>query len=600
MGEKELLEYLRNELNFIIGDQILGCFYHANGKFEIGVKSEMVKRRIVEKIASGRINSDGLKHSEVLETEDFVPSSTLIYLHRVPHNFPKDDLINCIENIFNTKVIFCRTKYHIDYPGVTNGVRVFSIDTAAMFKVKDTVPDGVTINGNRFYLTFKGMVKKCFRCGIAGHVKKDCKGNVIERPESDKPLPNPTGGPVDRTQESARNEGDSVDETQESAKNEERGSEGEEVDEAAEKSGEAESNFELLLDLFAGGGEEPTLPTVENLGMHTTALKTGENDTRSKPIIPPTQTSSTLAQTNPNHATSKDSTHSQQDPPLPSKKKSYETAIQSFERTDQHPSSSLFATDVSTMVNEVRKSLLSPKSNQLDPKEFPDIQQADKEVSFQNTNLVKKNKKEDTIETCLNTTNEDQSPPLDPTKVKPSLLQTLGPRTWSDPSTPKPSLNPVTTPATNPKRPRASPSPTNSQPHSRPRMTPCVVESELENTEKWERLQTLKPTRPQKIDVPKALTCVSCKGSLVVRKNAHQLVYTYCKTDDVMIIPCSTPNCKGWLPPTLRDGARRTCRSCNHIYYRCGCRHLHVVPATDVQYKCEECAEQVCHYPCRE
>ena len=56
----------------------------------------MVKRRITEKIASDRTNSNGVKHSEILETEDFIPPTTLIYLHRVPHNFPENDLIDFI------------------------------------------------------------------------------------------------------------------------------------------------------------------------------------------------------------------------------------------------------------------------------------------------------------------------------------------------------------------------------------------------------------------------------------------------------------------------------------------------------------------------
>ena len=89
MGEEDLLQHLKNELGFIVGEQVLGCFYHANGKFEVGVKSVAVKKRIVEKIVSGRLNKDGKKHSEILETEDFVPASSLVYLHRVPHNFPK-------------------------------------------------------------------------------------------------------------------------------------------------------------------------------------------------------------------------------------------------------------------------------------------------------------------------------------------------------------------------------------------------------------------------------------------------------------------------------------------------------------------------------
>ena len=51
MEEDELLNYLKNELGFIIGEQILGCFYHANSKFEVGVKSDLVKKRICEKIS---------------------------------------------------------------------------------------------------------------------------------------------------------------------------------------------------------------------------------------------------------------------------------------------------------------------------------------------------------------------------------------------------------------------------------------------------------------------------------------------------------------------------------------------------------------------
>ena len=35
MTEKQLLDYIKNELKFITGDQILGCFYHANGKYEV-------------------------------------------------------------------------------------------------------------------------------------------------------------------------------------------------------------------------------------------------------------------------------------------------------------------------------------------------------------------------------------------------------------------------------------------------------------------------------------------------------------------------------------------------------------------------------------
>ena len=149
------------------------------------------------------------------------------------------------------------------------------------------------------------------------------------------------------------------------------------------------------------------------------------------------------------------------------------------------------------------------------------------------------------------------------------------------------------------KRARNPHSPNNSQPSARPKMAPCVVEEVLDNKERWERLSTLKPTQPQKEKIS-AQKCLTCEGDMVVERNTHKLAYAICKTDNTLSIPCSTPACKGWLAPTLRSGARRTCMLCHHIYYRCECRQLHVVPTTNLKYKCRDCYEQVCDYPCRD
>ena len=48
-------------------------------------------------------------------------------------------------------------------------------------------------------------------------------------------------------------------------------------------------------------------------------------------------------------------------------------------------------------------------------------------------------------------------------------------------------------------------------------MAPCVVEDPLHETERWERLATLKPTQPQKKQVSNTLKCLTCKakGTLV-------------------------------------------------------------------------------------
>ena len=81
-------------------------------------------------------NKDGVRHSEILETEDFVPATTLVYLHRVPHDFSTGDLINGIESIFQSKVLFHRIKFHNDYPGVVNGICSFAIDTQAVLTLR--------------------------------------------------------------------------------------------------------------------------------------------------------------------------------------------------------------------------------------------------------------------------------------------------------------------------------------------------------------------------------------------------------------------------------------------------------------------------------
>ena len=616
MGEEELLEYLKNELGFIIGEQVLGCFYHANGKFEVGVKSDAVKKRIVEKITSGRINKEGKKHSDILDTEDFVPASSLVYLHRVPHNFPKEDLINCIEHTFQTKVLFTRIKYHNNFPGVTNGIRSFAIDTIALLKLKDSAPDGVTINNNRFYLTFKGMVKKCFKCGAAGHVKKDC-----ERLST---------GRIDQ----------SLDPTGDSREgNEEREQEAEEkVSEDSAKTTEGAEEKQLVESLrtpsdptggLSGGENEtqdanpPTLILTQRLD--TEALKTGECDTGSP---------STHNQQNPPSSQQ----HSSQNTPLaysqleespskyftpPSRMKNHKAVIESFNQTSpkRNPTTSLFPPSVTSIIEDFRRKSSTTKNNPLDPQAFPEIQDEDREVTYHNTNLSKKTSASISI---LNTPNDDQFPkqtfPLRRKSLSPKLR-----KTWSDPP-PQPILPHSPPPPVLPnsllesvtqsfknggsaimsslksssKRPRNSLSPNNSQPTTRPKMAPCVVEEPLNETERWERLSTLRPTQPPKKQVSNTLKCLTCKGTLVVEQNTHKLVYTFCEKDIVLIIPCSTPGCKWWLPPTLRSGARRTCVSCYHIYYRCACRQLHVVPASDVRYRCKDCNEQVCDYPCRE
>ena len=159
----------------------------------------------------------------------------------------------------------------------------------------------------------------------------------------------------------------------------------------------------------------------------------------------------------------------------------------------------------------------------------------------------------------------------------------------------------ASSPSTSPLTHRAPrPVPTASQPSSRPKLAPYVVEETLDNKERWERLVTLKPTQPQKNKVSQTQKCLTCKGTMVVEENAHGLVYAICKNDDTMSIPCYTTDCKGWLPPTLRSGARKTCPLCCHIYYRCACRQLHVVPASEPRYSCKVCNEQVVDYPCRE
>ena len=291
--------------------------------------------------------------------------------------------------------------------------------------------------------------------------------------------------------------------------------------------------------------------------------------------------------------------------------KNYEAAVQSFDRTQQStPHASLFPQDVSTMINQFRRNTANPNNDLLkDPLAFPEIHDDDREVSFNNTNLTKK------LSASVNTLNKPNELQCPSRRKSLSPNPKPAPRTWSDkPTEPPNSLlesvtqtfrsygSAITSSISNrPKRTRTSPSPTTSQqPASRPRMTPCTVEDPLDENEQWERLATLKPTQPQKTDMSKTLKCLTCNGALGMRENVHKLAYAYCEKDKFLVVPCSTVGCRGWLPPTLRDGARRTCRICHHIYFRCGCRELHVVPATDVRYRCKNCKEQVCNYPLRE
>ena len=61
------------------------------------------------------------------------------------------------------------------FEGLLNGVRTVKM------KIRENIPSSCTIQGHNISFMYNGQVRTCFKCGLIGHMVKDCDVDISER-----------------------------------------------------------------------------------------------------------------------------------------------------------------------------------------------------------------------------------------------------------------------------------------------------------------------------------------------------------------------------------------------------------------------------------
>ena len=137
--------------------------------YELECSSPDMGKHIRERIKTLERYKKG--HVDIVE---FIPINTKVTVHGVLRAFPDEPIQDMIAGYLGVQPIECKAERE-SKGNFYNGMRSYLVNTEALRS--KPLPERIFFGENdewRFLITHPNMVKKCYKCGEEGHIRKDC------------------------------------------------------------------------------------------------------------------------------------------------------------------------------------------------------------------------------------------------------------------------------------------------------------------------------------------------------------------------------------------------------------------------------------------